>query len=211
MRNAEKWLPSGKNFSGISVQPSAKWCRTTCETFPRYGKVHKQSQSQFSAWNPLRTPEAAAMDCSRFGAWTGEQMGIAVSGTWHWRNLGFFVFFFLYKLSYPQTQLVCEYDSQPGIFHSCASLLSGMQILLARLMSSDSCAALPSSNWVSDTCAIHLKALGCTGVIGLVGGLSGFTAVTGDWGGQILSSLLAVGMHAMAISLAVETSLESAG
>lgn len=94
MRNAEKWLPSGKNFSGISVQPSAKWCRTTCETFPRYGKVHKQSQSQFSAWNPLRTPEAAAMDCSRFGAWTGEQMGIAVSGTWHWRNLGFFVFFF---------------------------------------------------------------------------------------------------------------------
>lgn len=57
-----------------------------------------------------------------------------------------FLFFFLYKLSYPQTQLVCEYDSQPGIFHSCASLLSGMQILLARLMSSDSCAALPSSN-----------------------------------------------------------------
>lgn len=123
----------------------------------------------------------------------------------------FLFFFFLYKLSYPQTQLVCEYDSQPGIFHSCASLLSGMQILLARLMSSDSCAALPSSSWVSDTCAIHLKALGCTGVIGLIGGLSGFTAVTGDWGGQILSSLLAVGMHAMAISLAVETSLESAG
>lgn len=144
MWNAEKWLPSGKNFFSISVQPSAKWCRTTfCETCPGYGKVHKQSQ--FPAWNPSRTPEPAGMDCSRFGTWAGEQMGMAVSGTWHWRNLGF-LFFFLFKLSYPQTWLVCEDDSQPGIFNSCASLLSGMQILLARLMSSDSCAALPSSN-----------------------------------------------------------------
>lgn len=139
----------------------------------------------------------------------GEQMAVAVSGTWHGRDFGLVFLFSFFNCHTHKLSL--GLDSQPGIFHSPLSLLPGMQILQAKLMSSDSCATLPSLNWVCDTCAIHLKALGCTGVTGLIGRLSGVPAVAGDGAGPVPSTHLAVGAWAMGSSLALGIPLGSGG